>query len=74
MRRATAADLYEELERRYPELCRRFIVMGRDLDAFPVQAFLDRKGVPSFSKPFSLHAVIQIVDAVMDSRVQRRRG
>jgi len=66
MPRITAVDLYGELERQYPNLCRRFILIGGDLSDFPVRAFVDTKGIPSFSKPFDLHEVIQIVRAMVE--------
>jgi CheY-like chemotaxis protein len=66
MPRMTAADLYAEIERRYPTLCRRFVLMGGDLDGAPVRAFVDATGVPNFSKGSDLHEVIQVVRATAE--------
>jgi len=63
--------LYRALERRLPDLCRRFVLMTGDVLSAEIQTFLDQTGVPGLSKPFDrseVRRVIQLVANGADSR------
>lgn len=45
-------DLYREVERRYPELCRKFVLITGDVLSPETAKFLERTGAPNLAKPF----------------------
>jgi CheY-like chemotaxis protein len=55
------AGFYDELARRRPELCRRFILVVGDREAEPVRAFVARTGVPCLGKPIDLDAAVRLI-------------
>jgi CheY-like chemotaxis protein len=56
--------LYRALERRFPELSRRFVLMTGDVLSAEVQAFLEQTGVPGLSKPFDRGEVRRVIQLV----------
>jgi len=56
--------LYRALERRRPELCRRFVLMTGDVLSAEIQAFLEQTGVPGLSKPFDRSEVRRVIQRV----------
>jgi len=56
--------LYRALERRLPELCRRFVLMTGDVLSAEIQAFLEETGVPGLSKPFDRGEVRRVIRLV----------
>jgi DNA-binding NtrC family response regulator len=59
------AGFYDELARRHPGLCGRFILIVGDLDADPVRAFVQRTGVPCLDKPIDLDAAVRLIRTLM---------
>ena len=57
--------LYSEVERRAPELCRRFVFLTGDTLGEEVRAFLERTPAPSVSKPFAVEEVRRVVQQVL---------
>lgn len=54
--------LCREVERRYPHLRRRFVLISGDILGPETRAFLDEAGLPSLTKPFTpadVHRVVQ---------------
>jgi CheY-like chemotaxis protein len=56
--------LYRALERRLPELCRRFVLMTGDVLSAEIQTFLEQTGVPGLSKPFDRSEVRRVIQLV----------
>jgi two-component system, NtrC family, sensor kinase len=56
--------LYRALERRFPELSRRFVLMTGDVLSAEIQAFLEQTGVPGLSKPFDRGEVRRVIQQV----------
>jgi CheY-like chemotaxis protein len=56
--------LYRALERRLPELCRRFVLMTGDVLSAEIQAFLEQTGVPGLSKPFDRGEVRRVIQRI----------
>src|SRR5437867_1737302 len=56
--------LYRALERRLPDLCRRFVLMTGDVLSAEVQTFLEQTGVPGLSKPFDRSEVRRVIQLV----------
>jgi PAS domain S-box-containing protein len=56
--------LYRALERRRPELCRRFVLMTGDVLSAEIQTFLEQTGVPGLSKPFDRSEVRRVIQLV----------
>ena len=60
--------LYRALERRRPELCRRFVLMTGDVLSAEIQTFLEQTGVPGLSKPFDRSEVRRVIQLVAGER------
>ncbi|MBI4610388.1 MAG: response regulator [Candidatus Rokubacteria bacterium] len=58
-------DLYREVERRYPELRRRFVLFTGDVLTPRTREFLKLTDVPSLIKPFALDDLQRIVQQVL---------
>jgi CheY-like chemotaxis protein len=58
--------LYREVERRHPDLLRRFIFLTGDIMSAETSQFLARTAVPCLSKPFTLEMVREVVHRVLD--------
>src|SRR5262245_34148558 len=58
--------LSADLESRYPDLCRRFILMAGETTTAPVRAFLDRTRVPCLHKPIDFSALLRAVQEIAD--------
>ncbi len=56
--------LYRALERRLPDLCRRFVLMTGDVLSTEIQTFLEQTGVPGLSKPFDRSEVRRVIQRV----------
>jgi len=56
--------LYRALERRLPDLCRRFVLMTGDVLSAEIQTFLEQTGVPGLSKPFDRSEVRRVIRLV----------
>jgi PAS domain S-box-containing protein len=56
--------LYRALERRLPDLCRRFVLMTGDVLSAEIQTFLEQTGVPGLSKPFDRSEVRRVIQLV----------
>jgi len=56
--------LYRALERRLPDLCRRFVLMTGDVLSAEIQTFLEQTGVPGLSKPFDRSEVRRVIQRV----------
>ena len=56
--------LYRALERRLPDLCRRFVLMTGDVLSAEIQTFLEQTGVPGLSKPFDRGEVRRVIQLV----------
>ena len=56
--------LYRALERRLPELCRRFVLMTGDVLSAEIRAFLEQTGVPGLSKPFDRSEVRRVIQQI----------
>jgi len=56
--------LYRALERRIPDLCRRFVLMTGDVLSAEIQTFLEQTGVPGLSKPFDRGEVRRVIQLV----------
>ena len=56
--------LYRALERRIPELCRRFVLMTGDVLSAEIQTFLEQTGVPGLSKPFDRSEVRRVIQRI----------
>jgi two-component system, NtrC family, sensor kinase len=56
--------LYRALERRLPELCRRFVLMTGDVLSAEIRAFLEQTGVPGLSKPFDRGEVRRVIQQI----------
>jgi PAS domain S-box-containing protein len=56
--------LYRALERRLPDLCRRFVLMTGDVLSAEIQTFLDQTGVPGLSKPFDRGEVRRVIQQI----------
>ena len=52
------------LERRLPDLCRRFVLMTGDVLSAEIQTFLELTGVPGLSKPFDRSEVRRVIQLV----------
>ncbi len=61
MPRLDGPGLYREVERRAPELCRRFVFMTGDALRPETLAFLEEVGAPSLHKPFDLDEVRRVI-------------
>jgi DNA-binding NtrC family response regulator len=55
------AGFYDELARRCPELCSRFILVVGDVHAEAVRAFVARTRVPCLDKPIDLDAAVRLI-------------
>ena len=60
--------LYRALERRRPELCRRFVLMTGDVLSAEIQTFLEQTGVPGLSKPFDRSEVRRVIQLAAGER------
>ncbi len=60
--------LYREVERRHPDLCRRFVFVTGDLLSQESRAFLEQAGVPNLTKPFALEEVRRAVQRALRAR------
>ena len=60
--------LYRALEKRRPELCRRFVLMTGDVLSAEIQTFLEQTGVPGLSKPFDRSEVRRVIQLVAGER------
>ena len=58
-------ELYLELERREPQLARRFIFVTGDVLNSSTRAFLAQTGVPQLEKPFTLESVKRVARRVL---------
>ena len=58
--------LYREVERRHPDLLRRFIFLTGDIMSPETSQFLGRTAVPCLSKPFTLEMVREVVQRVLN--------
>jgi len=56
--------LYREVERRHPDLARRFIFLTGDTLSAETSAFLEQHRAPSVTKPFSLEEVRPVIDRI----------
>jgi len=56
--------LYRALERRLPDLCRRFVLMTGDVLSAEIQTFLEQTGVPGLSKPFDRGEVRRVIQQI----------
>ena len=56
--------LYRALERRLPDLCRRFVLMTGDVLSAEIQTFLEETGVPGLSKPFDRGEVRRVIQQI----------
>jgi len=56
--------LYRALERRFPDLCRRFVLMTGDVLSAEIQTFLEQTGVPGLSKPFDRGQVRRVIQQI----------
>jgi CheY-like chemotaxis protein len=56
--------LYRALERRLPDLCRRFVLMTGDVLSAEIQTFLEQTGVPGLSKPFDRGEVRRVIQKI----------
>ena len=56
--------LYRALERRLPDLCRRFVLMTGDVLSAEIQTFLEQTGVPGLSKPFDRGQVRRVIKQI----------
>jgi two-component system, NtrC family, sensor kinase len=56
--------LYRALERRRPDLCRRFVLMTGDVLSAEIQTFLEETGVPGLSKPFDRGEVRRVIQQI----------
>jgi two-component system, NtrC family, sensor kinase len=56
--------LYRALERRLPDLCRRFVLMTGDVLSAEIQTFLEQTGVPGLSKPFDRGEVRRVIQRI----------
>ena len=56
--------LYRALERRLPDLCRRFVLMTGDVLSAEIQTFLEQTGVPGLSKPFDRGQVRRVIQQI----------
>ena len=54
-------ELYREVERRRPELTRRFVFVTGDILNPRTRAFLTRTGAPQLEKPFTVESVKRVV-------------
>jgi two-component system NtrC family sensor kinase len=59
--------LYRALERRHPDLCRRFVLMTGDVLSAEIQTFLEQTGVPGLSKPFDRSEVRRVIQRVAEA-------
>jgi two-component system, NtrC family, sensor kinase len=60
--------LYRALERRLPDLCRRFVLMTGDVLSAEIQTFLEQTGVPGLSKPFDRGEVRRVIQLVAGNK------
>jgi CheY-like chemotaxis protein len=60
----TGAKLYEHIERRWPELVRRVVIMTGGASSDSTRRFLEQSGVPKLDKPLDLAALRKILDQV----------
>jgi PAS domain S-box-containing protein len=65
MPRLDGQGLYREVERRHPELRRRFVFLTGDTLSGDIVGFLDRSGLPSLSKPFTPDQVRRVVEQAL---------
>jgi DNA-binding NtrC family response regulator len=63
--------LYREVERRHPDLLRRFIFLTGDVMSSEVPEFLSQTAVPCLSKPFTLEMVRQVVQCALSGASKR---
>ena len=66
--------LYRALERRLPDLCRRFVLMTGDVLSAEIQTFLEQTGVPGLSKPFDRGEVRRVIQLVASGGRWRPAG
>jgi hypothetical protein len=59
--------LYREIERRHPEMVRRFVFMTGDTLSAGTREFLERTGAPSLNKPFSLDEVRRVIQRTLSA-------
>jgi two-component system NtrC family sensor kinase len=59
--------LYRALERRLPDLCRRFVLMTGDVLSAEIQTFLEQTGVPGLSKPFDRGEVRRVIQKIVSA-------
>ena len=59
--------LYRALERRLPDLCRRFVLMTGDVLSAEIQTFLEQTGVPGLSKPFDRGEVRRVIQQIVSA-------
>jgi DNA-binding NtrC family response regulator len=63
--------LYREVERRHPDLLRRFIFLTGDVMSPETTQFLSQTGVPCLSKPFTLEMVREAVQRALIEASER---
>jgi two-component system NtrC family sensor kinase len=57
--------LYQELQRRDPQLCRRIIFLTGDVLSPRITEFLERTAAPKLGKPFALEEMRQVVQSAL---------
>jgi len=62
------ADLYREIEQRYPRLARRVIFLTGDTLSASIREYLQKIGLPSLSKPFNLEEVRRLVRSALEAK------
>jgi CheY-like chemotaxis protein len=63
--------LFREVERRYPNLLRRFIFLTGDVMSPETSQFLMQTAVPCLNKPFTLEMVRQVVQCGLTETAAR---
>ncbi len=66
--------LYREVQRRQPELCRRFVFITGDILSRETREFLEETGVTRVSKPISLEEVRRVVQRALAPPAISSRG
>ena len=59
------SDLYRELERRFPALCRRIVFLTGDVLDRTKREFLESTGAPFLMKPFDIAEVRRLVHRML---------
>jgi CheY-like chemotaxis protein len=65
MPRIGGLELYREIERRHPALCRRFVFVTGNAPGPALQAFFEETKAPLLRKPFPLQHILDLVQRVL---------